>query len=108
MGWPELVDRSVERVKSWHLAVTDVAARRTEAEMALSFVTDIRPLFREGDVECMKDMGVALDDPAWMCVAANAQSVYDAVASGSMPPDAPWREALVQLFKQWMDAGCPG
>ena len=32
--------------------------------MALSFATDIRPLFREGDIRCMKNVGVELDDPA--------------------------------------------
>jgi len=76
--------------------------------MAVSFETDIRPLFREGDVACMKPAGVLLDDAAWMCVAANAQHVYGAVASGKMPPDAPWTAERVALFKGWMDAGCPG
>jgi hypothetical protein len=76
--------------------------------MALSFATDIRPRFRAGDVACMKNAGVALDDPAWMCVAKNAQLVYDAVSGGTMPPDEPWAEDRVALFKQWMDAGCPG
>ena len=56
----------------------------------------------------MKSMGVELDDAAWMCVAANAQEVYGAVADGSMPPDEPWPADRVALFKQWMDAGCPG
>ena len=76
--------------------------------MALSSAADIRPLFREGDVDCMKSMGIDLADPAWMCVPANAQSVYDSVASGSMPPDDPWPNERVMLFKQWLDAGCPG
>jgi hypothetical protein len=75
--------------------------------MALSFAADIRPLFRYEDIECMTPMGVALDDPAWMCVSANAQSVYDVVADGSMPPGEPWPEERVSLFKKWMDAGCP-
>lgn len=75
--------------------------------MALSFATDIRSLFRDGDVACMKNVGVELDDAAWMCVPANAQHVYHAVASGKMPPDAPWATERVALFKQWMDAGCP-
>jgi hypothetical protein len=75
--------------------------------MALSFAKDIRPLFRDGDIECMKPDGVALDDPAWMCVPANAQSVYGAVSGGSMPPDEPWPADRVSLFKEWMDAGCP-
>ena len=34
--------------------------------MALSFATDIRPLFRDGDIECMTPMGIELDNPAWM------------------------------------------
>jgi hypothetical protein len=73
--------------------------------MALSFAKDIRPLFREGDVKCMGPSGVRLDDPAWMCVAANAQAVYDAVSNGSMPPDAPWPDERVKTFKKWMDEG---
>ncbi len=76
--------------------------------MALSFATDIRPLFRDGDIKCMGKGGVLLDDPAWMCVPANAKSVYDAVSAGSMPPDAPWPADQVSLFKKWMDAGYPG
>ena len=30
--------------------------------MALGFATDIRPLFRDGDIECMKSAGVLLDN----------------------------------------------
>lgn len=75
--------------------------------MALSFAVDIRPLFREEDIECMQGMGVDLGDAAWMCVPANAQSVYERVADGSMPPDEAWSQENVSLFKSWMDAGCP-
>ncbi len=74
--------------------------------MALSFATDIRPLFREGDIRCMKNVGVELDDPTWMCVPENAQTVYGAVSGGKMPPDEPWPAERVALFKKWMDAGC--
>jgi hypothetical protein len=55
----------------------------------------------------MKPAGVKLDDPAWMCVLANAQNVYEQVSSGHMPPDAPWPPDRISLFKKWMDAGCP-
>lgn len=75
--------------------------------MALSFAKDIRPLFRDEDVDCMKPMGVDLGEPTWMCVPANAQTVYGAVSAGSMPPDEPWDAERVSLFKRWMDAGCP-
>jgi hypothetical protein len=76
--------------------------------MAYGYAADIRPLFREGDVACMKPAGVKLDDAAWMCVPANAGLVYGAVSTGKMPPDAPWGADKVALFKAWMDAGCAG
>lgn len=75
--------------------------------MSLSFATNIRPLFRDEDIECMRNAGVNLDDPAWMSVPANAQSVYSQVSAGTMPPDAPWPPDRVSLFKKWMDAGYP-
>jgi hypothetical protein len=75
--------------------------------MALSFAADIRPLFRDGDIKCMKPAGVDLASPSWMCVPANARSVYGAVSAGTMPPDAPWSPDRVSLFKEWMDAGFP-
>lgn len=75
--------------------------------MALSFATDIRPLFRDGDIECMTPMGIELDNPAWMCVPTNAQSVYDTVSEGTMPPGEPWPADRVALFKEWMDTGYP-
>jgi hypothetical protein len=75
--------------------------------MALGFATDIRPLFRKEDIQCMRNAGVNLDDFAWMSVPANAQSVYEQVSSGAMPPDAPWPADRVALFKKWMDAGYP-
>jgi hypothetical protein len=56
----------------------------------------------------MKHAGIALDEAAWMCVPANAQLVYGAVAAGKMPPDAPWAAERVSVFKEWMEAGCPG
>jgi hypothetical protein len=73
--------------------------------MAVSFEVDIRPLFREGDIECMRSVGIDLGDPGWMCVPANAQSVYGAVAGGTMPPDEPWPAERVEKFKQWMTDG---
>lgn len=75
--------------------------------MALSFAADIRPLFREGDVDCMKSAGVHLDDATWMSVPANAQSVLHAVSSEMMPPDAPWPKDRVAILQQWIDAGYP-
>lgn len=75
--------------------------------MAVSYTANIRPLFRDGDIKCMKAAGVLLDDAAWMSVPANAQHVLHAVSSGKMPPDAPWPEERVALLQQWIEAGYP-
>ena len=75
--------------------------------MALSFAKDIRPLFRQEDVDCMKAWEVELDDYAWMSDPANAQLVYRVIADGSMPPDDPWPADRVAVFKQWIDDGRP-
>lgn len=75
--------------------------------MALSFAADIRPLFRDADVDCMQGIGVDLADPAWMRVPANAKSVYERIADGSMPPDEAWPADRIALYKAWMDEGYP-
>ena len=75
--------------------------------MAVSYAADIRPLFRDGDIECMKPAGVHLDDAAWMSVQENAQKVLHAVTSGAMPPDAPWPKERVALLRPWINAGFP-
>lgn len=75
--------------------------------MAMSFATDIRPLFREGDIQCMSAANVHLDDFSWMSVPANAQHVMHAVSSGKMPPDSPWPKDRVAMLQQWIDAGFP-
>jgi hypothetical protein len=89
------------------VAIRLISNEPRRLQVALSFAKDIRPCFRDGDVKCMGRAGVKLDDPAWMRVPANAQSVYEQVASGHMPPDAPWPADRVSLFKQWIDAGYP-
>jgi hypothetical protein len=72
--------------------------------MALSFATDIRPLFRDTpDVDSMKPMG--LDLSSYDDVKAQAAAIYAVVEDGSMPCDGPWPEEQVSLFKRWMDEG---
>ena len=68
------------------------------------FAKDIRPLFRSMDVTSMRRM---FDLHDYDDVKENAQAIYDAVAEGTMPCDAPWPEAKVARFKQWMDANMP-
>lgn len=69
------------------------------------FERDIRPLFREGDVEVME---FAFDLSSYDEVRANAEGIYERVEDGSMPCDGAWPEERVRLFRAWIDAGCPG
>jgi hypothetical protein len=77
--------------------------------MAVSFKTDILPLFTSMDVEHMTRVEVLLDDYAYMSQRDNAAGVYEQVSSGRMPPsgsgEQPWSEDKVELFKEWMDGG---
>lgn len=71
--------------------------------MALSFATDIRPLFRKGDIECMKDYGFDLSKLG--DVRRNAANIYGRLSNKSMPEDGPWPDEKIAAFKQWMDEG---
>lgn len=71
--------------------------------MALSFATDIRPLFRDFDIDAMKSFGLDLsshDD-----VKAQAEAIYSRLEDGSMPCDDPWPKEQIARFKQWIDEG---
>jgi hypothetical protein len=72
--------------------------------MALSFATDIRPLFRETpDVDAMKPMG--LDLWSYDDVKQQAIAIHSRLEDGSMPCDGAWPEEQVSLFRRWMDEG---
>jgi hypothetical protein len=73
-------------------------------KMAVSFATDIRPLFRKKpDVETMKQFGIDLS--SYDDVKARADGIYARLEDGSMPCDGSWPEEQVSLFKRWMDEG---
>ena len=72
--------------------------------MALSFSTEIRPLFRDSpDVDTMQGYGLDLSN--YNDVKARVAEIYEALANGSMPCDEPWPKERLALFKQWMDEG---
>jgi len=72
--------------------------------MALSFASDIRPLFRDTpDVDTMKPMGIDLS--SYDDVKAKAENIYARLEDGSMPCDDPWPKEQLALFKRWMDEG---
>jgi hypothetical protein len=76
-----------------------------------SFKKDIRPLFRDVDVEHMKPHGLDLSD--YQQVKDSAQDILDRVSSTDdgfrmpPPPDAPWTGPQVALFQQWITDGTP-
>ena len=70
----------------------------------LSFAKDIRPLFREEDIDEMK--GIADFDLSKVeDVRARAKEIYERLAEGTMPCDGAWPKEQVARLKQWIDEG---
>jgi len=69
-----------------------------------SFEQDIRPRFRPMDVE---EMSFAFDLSSYDEVRENAEGIYERLANGTMPCDAPWSEDDLDRFRAWIDAGMP-
>jgi hypothetical protein len=72
-------------------------------QSAVRFERDIRPLFREKDIE---SMSAKFDLSAYGDVKANSASILDKLVDGSMPCDGAWPEAQVALFREWVNGGC--
>ena len=73
-------------------------------EEAVGYGRDIRPLFREKDVS---SMSFAFDLRSYDDVRANANGILAKLSNGSLPCDGAWPEEKVELFRNWVDAGCP-
>jgi hypothetical protein len=69
-----------------------------------NFARDIRPLFRDTDIE---EMRFAFDLSQYDEVKTNAQAIYDRLADGSMPCDGAWADDQIALFRQWLEEGSP-
>jgi len=68
----------------------------------LSFVRDIRPLFRDRDIRSMQ---FAFDLASYDDVQENAEAIYAALAAGQMPCDSAWADEDVRRFRSWLDNG---
>ena len=66
------------------------------------FERDIRPLFRDKDVD---EMRFAFDLSQYIDVKDNAESIYQRLQDQSMPCDEPWPPERLALFRQWIDEG---
>ena len=86
--------------------------------MTITFETDVKRLFRPGDISCMLAYDVKLDDYAWMSDPApggafsdhaNARTVFTRL-TGAMKPRMPmggpyWADPQIRIFEQWMADG---
>ena len=72
------------------------------SEAVPSFRDDIRPLFRDDDVD---SMSFAFDLTAYDDVRDNAELIYERLADGSMPCDGEWPAHDVARFRDWIDTG---
>lgn len=69
-----------------------------------SFERDIRPLFRQHDVD---SMSFAFDLASYDDVRDNADGILGRLANGSMPCDGAWPQEQIEGFRRWLEAGCP-
>ncbi len=70
---------------------------------ALSYASDIRPLFRDKDIHAMKAFGIDLS--SYEDVKKRAQHIYARLSAKEMPCDGPWNESNVQKIKTWIESG---
>ena len=68
----------------------------------VSFAKDIRPLFRQKDIEAMK---TAFDLSDYDDVKSYADGILQKLAAGSMPCDGAWPPEQVSLFRRWARSG---
>jgi hypothetical protein len=72
--------------------------------VTVSFETDVKPLFREGDRRTMR---FAFDLWSHDDVGQNADAILDRLERGDMPCDRAWPEQQVDLFRRWIESGKP-
>ena len=68
----------------------------------VSFESDVKPMFRERDRSSMEfafDLWSADD------VSTNAEAILARLKAGTMPCDAAWPQAQVDLFARWVAGG---
>ncbi|HLN16583.1 MAG TPA: hypothetical protein VK277_07540 [Acidimicrobiales bacterium] len=69
---------------------------------AVSFATQIKPLFREKDQQAMSS---AFDLWSYDDVRAHASAIVAKLRAGSMPCDGARPEVQVDLFQHWIEGG---
>jgi hypothetical protein len=72
------------------------------ADRTVSFAADIRPLFREKDVQ---SMARHFDLTSFEDVTTVADRILGRLRAGSMPCDGEWPSEQVDLFERWIGTG---
>jgi hypothetical protein len=79
------------------------------ANDAVTFERDIKPLFRQIDIDHMSGMDVMLDDYEYMSDEQNAQAVLEflnGTRQPQMPPGGPfWSSEQLDLVSRWIAQG---
>jgi hypothetical protein len=75
-----------------------------DTEQPLGFEAQIKPLFRERDREAMLRQ---FDLWSYDDVNQYSDAILDQVQAGTMPCDAAWPQAQVDLFRRWSEGGKP-
>jgi hypothetical protein len=73
-----------------------------DASAKTSYKSDIRPLFRDQDINAMKRK---FDLSKYQDVYDNADKIFKRLRDGDMPCDGPWQKKDVELFGKWIDDG---
>jgi len=81
-----------------------VIDRKEQMGDQVSYEQNIRPLFRDRDVQ---SMSFAFDLASYDDVRTNAEAIYERLAAGSMPCDGRWPAEDVERFRTWIDEGSP-
>ena len=94
--------RSTTTPTALDVAVDDTRPTMPETRGTVSFEKDIKPMFRETDRLGMK---WAFDLWSYDDVSEHAEKVLARISAGTMPPDHPWPDKWVDLFKRWVHSG---
>jgi hypothetical protein len=72
--------------------------------MAVSYASEIKPLFRVRDINAMKNFG-GFDLSKYDDVVTHAYAILKRLQAGDMPCDGAWAPDKVALFEQWIRDG---
>lgn len=70
----------------------------------ISFASDIRPLFRDFDIDAMIKAR-NLDLSNFEQVSTQADGILNRLEAGTMPCDGAWPEKDIETFRQWIKDG---